>query len=114
MLGAMHETAAVQHALGVVFVVCATAFWVAVQSFLLQLRATEHESRWASNLRDIINFASSIALAAAFRVTGLPFPAAILFAGSLGILIDILRHTRADQATRQRRALIVTISLSLA
>ena len=113
MLGVMQETTVIRHLAGVLLVAATVAGWVRVQSYVMDLRAREHSSRWASNLRDMINFGCALAVMAAFWCIGLPLPAAFLFAGTVGIAIDLLRHTAAGEIARQRVAMVVALGLSL-
>jgi hypothetical protein len=88
----MHAASALHYWAGVLSVVAALALWLRAQSLHLALRAQEHQSRWASNLRDLINVGCCLALAAGYWWAGLPFAAALLFAGTLGVVLDGLRH----------------------
>jgi hypothetical protein len=93
VLGSVRETGEVARWAGALLVALALGVWLRFQSVHVRLRAQEHQSRWASNLRDFINLACALPLAGAYWWTGLPFAAALLYAGTLGVVLDILRHT---------------------
>ncbi len=112
MLGTLGETEPQIRLVGIILVGIATLVWVRLQLVVESLRAVESQSRWASNQRDLLNVCAGILLFAAFLIAALPAPAAVLFAGTVGIVVDVLRHLPATP--KVRLAVSACISLGLA
>ena len=112
MLGELRTMGGASHALGLVVVGIAAVAWVGVQKIVARWRDLEEHSRWASNARDLVALTGGAALAIGFVLCGLPPAAAILFAGTLGVLLEIVR--RGPSRLFQRGAGVVLLALTLA
>lgn len=113
MLGTLQAGPVWHRVLGVGVVVAMLAVWTRLQSVALRLKERELESRWASTLRDLLNLLLVVTLWTGFWLTGLPGPAAFLFAGTLGIAIDVIRHAAPDVARRNRLTLFAVLPAGL-
>lgn len=113
MLGEVQPSGPVGRLLGLVAVVLAVALFARLQAATVALREREQASRWASNLRDVFNLIAVAALLLAFRACGAPWAAAFLFAGSVGIVLEIARLQPAPAAVRERRAILVGLALAV-
>jgi hypothetical protein len=95
-------------------VAVASTVWVALQPFVLKLRAAEEQSRWASNVRDLIGVLAAACLVGALTLGGLPVPAAILVSGTVGVLLEVVRHgRRANQVRAYACALPIALAAAL-
>jgi hypothetical protein len=108
MLGALRTATVFEHALGLVLVVGMVVVWTRLHLVTLQLKEQEQQSRWASSLRDLLNLTLVGTLWAGLSLSGFPGPAAFLFAGTLGIALDVIRHA-APQAQRRQRLMLVGV-----
>jgi hypothetical protein len=96
MLGSLHTL----QPTGILLVGVVLLFWFWLLGYLARLRQRETRSRWASTLRDFLSLLCLLALIAAFRVRGFPLPAALLIAGTLGVMLDLSRHAANVPARR--------------
>jgi hypothetical protein len=110
MLGEVRAVSTVSLVCSVLVVLVATALWVRLQSFVIRLRAAQASSRWASNLRDLIALLGASAVVVGFHLCGVPWPAAVLFAGTLGVVLELLR--RGPKA-HVRRTMAVAVAFVL-
>lgn len=78
---------------GAARLLAAAVYLAAVGGFLwlqelgLRLRREEHRAWWAGTGRDFLNLAGLAAIAAALRLMGFPWPAALLVGGTLTLLL---------------------------
>ncbi len=78
---------------GAARLLAAAVYLAAVGGFLwlqelgLRLRREEHRAWWAGTGRDLLNLAGLAAIAAALRLMGFPWPAALLVGGTLTLLL---------------------------
>jgi hypothetical protein len=91
MLGVLHPMSVAARISGVLLALITGLLWVRAHALHLRLRAIDRQSRWASTLRDILNIACVGSLGGAFLLAGLPVPGALLFAGTVGVVIDFSR-----------------------
>ena len=110
MLGNVRAISNLEFFGSVLLVLATTALWVRLQSVVVRLRDVQSSSRWASNLRDLIGLMGAAATVLGFHLCGVPGPAAILFAGTLGVLLELLR--RGPRA-RVGRTMVVALSFVL-
>jgi hypothetical protein len=101
-------------AAGAVYLAAVVAFLL-LQEVGLRLRREEHRAWWAGTGRDLLNVAGLVAIAAALRVLGVSWPAAVLVGGTLTLLLFgaytlFATQTRVPHA----RALAVAVGLLLA
>lgn len=113
MLGSIRALQAWERVFGIVLVVLAVPVSVRLQSVTLALRERELRSRWASNLRDVVNLLAASVFFGAYLLCGLPFAAALLAAGSVTVGLDLARHGGRTPAARARFCLFVGLALSL-
>lgn len=98
---------------GAMLLVVGAAFaMVRLQAAGFALRARESRSRTASNLRDVVNLLGAFALWAALVLAGHPPPAALLFAGTMTVLLDVVAHA-APAPARPIATLVVAFTASL-
>lgn len=111
MLGSPRPLDTTQQVLALLLAFLAVIAFVRLQSMALDLRAREGSSRWASNLRDGVNFAAMGLLAAVLLAAGHPAPSAVLYAGTLIVALDIVRHW--STVPERRRWLSALVGLTL-
>lgn len=113
LLGVVRDLSGLERLIGVVLVVFAIALFVRLQTVALRLREDEAKSRWASNLRDLVNLLAAFILFAAFWTCGLPLAASLLFSGTVTVLLDVARHWGRTPDERARLSLITGLVTSL-
>jgi hypothetical protein len=96
------RTAAVQMLAAAAFAVAVVGFLL-VQEIGLRLRREERPALWAGTGRDLINLAGLLAMAAALRLGGFSWPAAVLVGGTLtlamfGASVLVATQTRTAHA----------------
>lgn len=76
-----------------------------LEPWAARLRAKEGRSRWASNGRDVVATLGLGAMWLALRGCGLPWAAALLYAGLAGIALELIRPVEGSARLRAARAL---------
>ncbi len=113
MLGSARALDVVARTLATFVVAGAVVVFVQLQSVAFRLRAREARSRWASNLRDLVNLLAAALLFASFVVAGAPPAAALVFAGTTGVLLEAVRHGGSRPAGRPRASLATGLSVAV-
>ncbi len=67
--------------------VAAVVAFLLLQEVGLRLRRDEHRAWWAGSGRDLLNVCGLLAIAAALRWLGVPWPAAVLVGGTLTLVL---------------------------
>jgi hypothetical protein len=113
VLGELAAASGPSRWIGCLLVGAAVLGWIRAQGTHEELRVRESHSKWASNLRDVLNLCCAALLAGGLVCTGVPAPAAILFSGGNGIALDVIRHATKDSIGRQVVSLAVGIGVGL-
>jgi hypothetical protein len=113
VLGEAQALGALGRLLGLLAVAAAVVLFARLQAAGVALRRREQASRWASNLRDVLNLFAVAALLLAFRACGGPWAACFLFAGSVGVALEVARLQPGSPRQRSRRALLLGLGLAL-
>lgn len=92
-------------------VVASVLLMVRLQTYAVTLREREKASRWASNLRDLVNLGGGVLMFVAFRLAGHPSPAAVLFGGTMVVILEAARQILPKQ--RVPASLVAGLSFAL-
>ena len=110
VLGELRTVGEWEHAAGIGLAAAVSLAWAAAQGVVASLRDAQRESRWASNLRDVIALGGVLLLGFSFALCGLPPAAAILFSATLGVVLELLRR---GQGYWRWAAMVVAAGVSI-
>lgn len=97
--------------LGDVSYIAALALFVWLQQIGVRLREHEADTWWAGNGRDVVNALAVTTLSAAIWTQGISFPLALLFGGTLTLLLTVLHMALLGRVARTAPVIVAAAVL---